>query len=426
MSPVSSPRDTPPPTRPTGRRGRSAHAARGPLTTAVTAALTVLLLAGCALRLETPPPAEPSPDAVEQVRARTVADALDLGTAAEQAKATAEGGAEAVAAVLDTVATFSAQHARQLGGVYDSGLDDEGDADGAGSDEADSDGAAPEGAGSDGAGSDEGGAVEPSGSVRVPPATVQDVLDTLAATTSTARADAAAVEDGPLARLVASVAAARADLAARLAAALGVPDPTPAPVPGTGPDVSAGDDRAPEGGGAADGSAPGDATGDQPDTTDGPSTTDQATSGADAPPAGLPAADLAALVLTHDQAGYGLEVVAARLTGDGRSRALAAARAHRSTADAWALRAGTAGTTQDPRRASYALPPGLDDPEALAALARTLETAVADACAAAIAHAATDQRAPLVTGLHQATEAARGWGATAVPFPGLPEASAAG
>ena len=33
------------------------------------------LLTGCGLRAETPPPAEPSPSATEQVRARTAVDA---------------------------------------------------------------------------------------------------------------------------------------------------------------------------------------------------------------------------------------------------------------------------------------------------------------------------------------------------------------
>ncbi len=42
------------------------RARRHPLATL--AVLAVLALSGCGIRLETPPPVEPSPDAVEQVR----------------------------------------------------------------------------------------------------------------------------------------------------------------------------------------------------------------------------------------------------------------------------------------------------------------------------------------------------------------------
>ncbi|MEZ0449672.1 DUF4439 domain-containing protein [Cellulomonas sp. ICMP 17802] len=320
---------------------------------ALAAAVTVLTLAACGLRAETPAPVEPSPDAIEQVRARTVADSLALAEAATAAAQLPDGAVDPVAPVLADVTSFSGQHADQLGGVYVSGLP------------------------------------TPTGSPTTAPppatATVGEVLAQLATAAATARADADALTDGPLARLVASVATSRAELATRLAHATGTEVP---PVP--------------------------DATAT---ATASPAPTPSGTALVD----GLTADELGALALVHDQAGYGFEVVAAKLSGDQRSTAAAAAAAHRSRSEEWAQAAGIDGSAQDPRRASYTLPAGLDDPAVATTLARTLETAVADAYATAVAQAAPGSRAPLLDGLRDATDAAAGWGATPVPFPGLPE-----
>lgn len=321
---------------------------------ALAAAVMVLTLAACGLRAETPPPVEPSPDALEQVRARTVSDALDLAAAAEAAALLPDGAVEPVAPVLADVAGFSDQHAEQLGGVYDSGLP------------------APTGSPSTSA--------PPTGSLA-------DLTDQLAAATRTALADADAVADGPLARLLASIATSRAELTTRLAQVTGVEVPSLAPEP------TAPQDPAPSPTGTS--------------TTSGLG--------------GLTTADVATLALVHDQAGYGYEVIAAKLSGDQRTAAVTAAAAHRASSEDWAAAAGIDGTAQDPRRAAYTLPAGLDDPTVAVALARTLETAVADAYANAVAEADPAHRSALIDGLRSATDDAAAWGATDVPFPGLPE-----
>ena len=308
------------------------------------------LLTGCGLRAETPPPAEPSPSATEQVRARTAVDAAALAEAARTVALTPAGAAEPVAGVLADLAAFSDQHAEQAGGRYVSGLP------------------------------------TPTTSPTAPPSTgpadVTALLAALAAATTTALTDADAVDDGPLARLVASIATSRAELTTRLAQAAGLPVPTVDPGP--------------------------------------PTAAPTATATAPAAPVADPA-DLTALALAHDQAGYGFEVIAAKLSGDQRAVARASAATHRAEGDRWARAAGADGTAEDPRRASYALPTGLDDPTAAVALGRLLETSVADAAATAVASATVGGRSAFIDGLRAATTAANAWGATPVPFPGLPE-----
>lgn len=318
--------------------------------------LALVVLAGCGLRAETPPPVEPTPDAIEQVRARTAADSVALAEAARAVALTPAGAAEPLASVLADIASFSDQHAEQAGGVYDSGL------------------------------------ATPTAAPTTPPPVVADaasLLTDLGAATTTSLTDADTVDDGALARLVASIATSRAELTTRLAQASGVPAPPVGPAPG---------DVAP----------PAD-----------PSAT------AEPAPSASPGAvtDLDALALAHDQAGFGFEVIAARLTGDQRAAARAAAAANRAEGDRWARASGSEGTPLDPRRASYALPVGLDDPAVVVALGRTLQTAVADAYANAVAGAPAGQRQQLVDGLRAATTAAAVWGATPIPFPGLPEQS---
>ena len=319
------------------------HRDRGRPTRAIVrmlaAVVTVLTLAACGLRVETPPPVEPSPDALEQVRARTVADSLALSEAAAEAGLLPEGAVDPVAPVLADVAAFSDQHADQLGGVYVSGLPAPTDT--------------------------------PTSTPTTTPVTLGGLLDDLAAATRTALTDADAVEDGPLARLLASVATSRAELATRLAGATG------AEVPSLAPDeVPVPDDPSP---------AP---TATSPATGVGGLTTDE----------------VGMLALVHDEAGFGFEVIAAKLTGDPRSLAVTTAASHRERSEDWAAAAGIDGSAQDPRRASYALPAGLDDPTVSAALARTLETSVADAYANAVAQADPGSRAALISGLRRATQ----------------------
>ncbi|WP_399552556.1 hypothetical protein, partial [uncultured Cellulomonas sp.] len=205
--------------------------------------MTVLTLAACGLRAETPPPVEPSPDAVEQVRARTVADSLALAAAATQAVLLPEGSAEPVAPVLADVTSFSDQHAEQLGGVYVSGLPAPTDT--------------------------------PSAATPTPERiTVAELVQDLAAATRAALTDADAVTDGPLARLLASVATSRGELTARLARAAG------AEVPPTTPEATPGD----------------------------PTPSPEAT----APASGveeLTTTDVGVLARVHDEAGYGFEVI---------------------------------------------------------------------------------------------------------------------
>jgi hypothetical protein len=312
----------------------------------ITAALTVVALLGaCSVRLETPPQPEPSPGPVEQVRARTLDDATELASAAQAALATAPS--EAVAAVLTDVADFSAQHAAQLGPEYDSGL-------------------------------------TPAPTATPAPITAEpgDVLTDLADATRTALTDADGVEDGELARLVASIATARDQLARRLARASGVTTPdltVDAPSAETSPSVSAAPATA-----AADG-------------------------------------ELETLVLMHDQAGYAYEVIAAQQSGDVRDQAVTAAEAHRATAQRWADAAGIAETDRDPRRAAYTLPDGLTKTTTARKLAVSLESAITEANATLVARTAAGGRRPFIAGMRTATAAARSWGGAPVAFPGLPE-----
>lgn len=213
-----------------------------------------------------------------------------------------------------------------------------------------------------------------------------DVLRALRTDAAVALADAAAAPDGATARLLAAVGLSRAELATRLATALH----EPAAPPTVAPTASAAPTGAPS---AA--------------ATPAPSGT-----------AAAATAVLAPLVLAHDQAGFGLEVIAAKLTGAARQAAAAAAAAHRRAAESWAQRAGIAGTGADPRRAVYALP--TFDAQGAPALGATLEGAVAQAASAALVGAPPDLRGSLVDEVAAAQAAATAWGAAPTPFPGIP------
>src|SRR5659263_452359 len=265
------------------------------LVVAVLAVTTAL--AGCGIRLETPAPTAPAPDATEIVRSRSVDDALELAAGARAAGTAANA---VVLAVLAQVADFSDQHAVELGGVYDSGL------------------ATPT----------PGTPTPTAGSTSAPDP--GQVLALLATADRTAAADAGVVADGELARLLASIAASRARLVAHLAAKL-----------------------------------------------DDPS----------------------------------------------RSAARTTAVTHRARAESWAQAWGLDGTTSDPRRATYALPAGLDDPAtALAlALAQSLEVGLTATYASVVADTAPGSRPEVIAALLTADADAAAWGAPATAFPGLPE-----
>jgi len=335
------------------------------LRSAVATLAVATALAGCGLRLETPAPTAPAPDATEVVRSRSVGDSLELAAGARAASAAA--GAD-VQTVLTRVADFSDQHAVELGGTYDSGL------------------------------------ATPSPNASTPPTEPTPapdagwVLAQLATARGTAAADAADVPSGVLARLLASIAAARAGLAAQLAASLGVPPPD-AGTPAASSPATAPTEGAPA----------------------GTPTATSSSSPAAPQAADVPSADRIGIVAAEDQAGYAFEVIAAKLDDPRRSSARSAAATHRARAEAWAQTWALDGATSDPRRATYALPAGLDDPAAALTLAQSLEAGLTTTYASAVADSARASRPELVAALLAASADAAAWGAPATPFPGLPE-----
>jgi len=131
-------------------------------------------------------------------------------------------------------------------------------------------------------------------------------------------------------------------------------------------------------------------------------------------PEGVPGSRLAAMALAEDQARFGLELLAARSEGDRRERAAREAARHERASQAWADLAGS-----DPRRIAYALE-GADAPEAdLRMLAARLESALVTGYAALVPEAAPGSRAELAALHLRAARAARGWGASLGPLPGL-------
>lgn len=326
-----------------------------------------IILSGCGVRLETPPPTEPVPDAAEVLRRTAVADALLVADQADGAAA-ADGVKTDVAAELTLIAEATALQAEQLGGEYDSGLGDI---------VADDTGASP--------------------SATTPEQTPRAVVSSLRDAATRTRAAADQAQAGSLGRLLASVSAAQTRYARDLAQLTGTrgPElpPTEIPEP-VEPDAQPADGK------------------------DAPATTAASAEGPAAVPTGLSAEELDALILSEDTAAYALEVRAAQADGDVRSRAHERARLHRARAQGWAVVAGTDGTDQDPRRVAYALP-GRDT--ATPELARDLEVDLAQNYATLTGVAEPGTRAVLVALLTDSTLAAARWDAPAVPFPGLPE-----
>lgn len=372
---------------PRARRTRPAARA-GRLLAAVTVLATGVLAAGCGVRLDTPPPTEPSPDTVEVLRSGAVDDALAV--AALVADVTPRVTDPAALAVLGEAAAFAEQHVDALGGLYDSGLEHPAEPEsgagsgttetgtpGAGTTTPGTDGTASDpgtaGTGTDAAGTDAAG-TDAAGAPAPGTATTDDVVTALVGAAERTGAAADASPDARLARLLASVAASEHVSAQRLAAA-------------TGSTAAAGLAEPPP---------------------------------VDEAPGGVGAADLATLVESEDAAGYGYEVRAAQSEGDVRTAAVARAAQHRARAQGWALAAGTDGTPQDPRRVAYALP---DDTDA-AALARQVESGLARTYASLVAAAAPTSRAEAVALLADAWAAAVAWGEAPVAFPGLPEQTA--
>ncbi|MEU4387405.1 DUF4439 domain-containing protein [Promicromonospora sp. NPDC023805] len=323
-----------------------------------------IILSGCGVRLESPPPTEPVPDAVEVVRRTAVADALLVADQAGTA-AVADGVKPDVAAELTAIAEATALQAQQLGGEYDSGLGDI---------VTERSGASP--------------------SATTPEQTPGAVVTSLGDAATRTRAAADQAQSGPLGRLLGSVSAAQARYAWNLARLTGARAPA---LPSTQIPEPLEDDAEPS------------------ETSTAPAS---ATEGPAAVPTGLSAEELATLVLAEDTAAYALEVRAAQADGDVRTRAYDRARVHRARAQAWALVAGVDGTDQDPRRVAYAVPgPETATPD----LVRDLENDLTQNYATLVGVAEPGTRAILVALMTDTTLAAAQWGAPAIPFPGLPE-----
>ncbi|WP_236090748.1 DUF4439 domain-containing protein [Antribacter soli] len=349
---------------PATRRTRAGR--KGALALAV-----ALLLGGCGVRLETPPPGEPAPDAVEVVRRTAVADALLVSQQADAAALVA-GTAPEVVAELTQISDFSDAQVAQLGGEYDSGL------------------------------SDVLGDGTPTPSASAPAvAAPADVVVSLMDAAGRSRSAADTTADGPLARLLASIAASQTLSASRLAGLTGTEGPAPAdPVIPVPPEVDEPTADATEPEAAASDAASGEPT------------------PADVAPGGLSAEQLSGIVLAEDTAGYALELRAALADGALRDMAVARAAVHRARAEAWAELAGTAGTDQDPRRVAYVVPGAEVTTEALA---QQLEDGLASGYATLVGVAEPGTRRVLITLLAEATTAGTTWGTPLTAFPGLPE-----
>jgi hypothetical protein len=138
---------------------------------------------------------------------------------------------------------------------------------------------------------------------------------------------------------------------------------------------------------------------------------------AEAPPADRTA--LEALVIAHDAASYSYGVLAVRLEGSGRKKAVDAISRHRTTADALRSGAAEVGVELAPAAPAYHLPALADAPAAVALAAR-LELDVADAGAALVASEVAELRTLGVEQLVTAGLSATIW-APLPPFPGMSE-----
>jgi len=355
---------------PVARRRRAAAAG---------AVLAAGLLAGCGVRLEAPPAAEPVPDALEVVRRTAVSDALLVADGAEAALAEVPAKRERLVTELTRIAASSRAQAEALGGEYDSGLV-----------------------------TDEPTSTRSSAWDKAAPADVVLALDDAAARSRTA---AGTTTDGPLARLLASVGAAQTVSAERLAALADV----------AGPDVVEPEVPAPTGAGrAAEEASPSPSgSSSEDDGQGGEEAGGETQDGDGVVPEGLTAHDLSTLVVSEDATRYALQLRAALGKGDERERLLARVTEHAERADAWAAVAGTQATSQDPRRAAYTVPRTGDVKNE--ALVVDLENDLATDYATLVGTTTAGTRGVLVDLLVDAAVTLDDWGAEPVPFPGLPE-----
>jgi len=338
-----------------------------------------LALAGCAdLRLETPPPTEPEPDAVELVRRATVDDALAVADCASLAKQ-ATGVSAGEVAELNRIAADAQAYVAALGGIYDSGLEPIG---------------LPEYGGDNDASAEaimDGGARES--------CSVADVIGELVAAASANQVNADAAESGDKARLLGSIATAQQVAALRLGRVAGGLDVTTDGV--VGQDVMDQD--------VADHEVADHEVADQEDQ--------------DAAPAGLTVADYQAIVAGEDAARYALEVTAARLRGADlageRAIIRAIAREHGARALYWAELGQIADTAQDPRQVAYVVPAG--EP---AELVLQFTSDLAELYATLLSRAAPGTRLALINALVQATLMREEWGGWVATFPGAPDITA--
>ncbi|MCK9795618.1 ferritin-like domain-containing protein [Isoptericola sp. 4D.3] len=352
---------------PASRRRRRAAAAG--------AVLAAGLLAGCGVRLEAPPAAEPVPDALEVVRRTAVSDALLVADGAEAALEEVPVERERLVDELTRIVAASREQAEALGGEYDSGL-----------------------------ATDEPTSSQSSASGRVSPPEVVQALDDAAARSRTA---AGTTSDGPLARLLASIGAAQTVSGERLARLVDVDGPDMAaprvPLPAGTDGGTGGGSPSPSGSAGDDGDAGDDGEGEDDERV----------------PEGLTARDLSTLVVSEDATRYALQLRAAIGKGDERARLLDRVAQHAQRADGWAAVAGTQGTEQDPRRPAYEVPRvgELDDE----ALVLDLEDDLATDYATLVGTTAAGTRGVLVDLLVDAALTLDDWGAEPEPFPGLPE-----
>ncbi|MDF2848893.1 MAG: hypothetical protein K0R97_2875 [Oerskovia sp.] len=170
---------------------------------AIVTSLALLVVAGCGLRLETPPPTEPVPDAQETLRRVAVEGALLVGDLADAAAATPSGLDQAALDALASTRAQADEHVTQLGGVYDSGLP----------------------------GPDEPTTGATDQSTAPATATPAEVVEALTTSAVALRGAADQTEDGPFARLVTSIAASQYASARQVAATSGTPLPDSLPTP---------------------------------------------------------------------------------------------------------------------------------------------------------------------------------------------------
>ncbi|WNB84908.1 hypothetical protein [Cellulomonas sp. ATA003] len=188
--------------------------------------IVLTLVAGCGVRLETPPPAAPSPDAQESARQRASADAVALEVLAGPADAPPDPAADPLGAARAAVAADARVHLDALGGLYHPDPATTPPADG--DDTRTTTGTSTRT--DTGTAADATGASPTPGTAAAPvpepaPAAPEVLASALTEAAATARADADAVADGPLARLLASIAVNRLLAADRLADASGLAAP---------------------------------------------------------------------------------------------------------------------------------------------------------------------------------------------------------